>query len=228
MPTENDRIYHIHSPEQSQADRIFLGYQEAANNANVFQRYPMRRSKIGRLLSQHFSFNAGKPYKYATHTSTTSFEDSPDSVVKALKLIEDTTNKVLNIESISRGQGVIQHTPFNEILSVAYFNENQKMNYHSDSERGLGNVVASLSMGSPAVMSFRKRTARLQPASSKAEGIEACAGTKDTRFALVTIVLQHGDVLIMQGPQLQDVYEHRVQPKGFRIAATARHITDSH
>ena len=45
---------------------------------------------------------------------------------------------------------------FNQVLSVAYM-EGMGMNYHSDGEVGLNDVVASLSLGSPARMSFRLR-----------------------------------------------------------------------
>ena len=43
---------------------------------------------------------------------------------------------------------------FNELLTAAYM-ERQAMGFHTDGERGLGPVVASLSMGSPAIMKFR-------------------------------------------------------------------------
>ena len=43
---------------------------------------------------------------------------------------------------------------FNELLTAAYM-EKQSMGFHTDGERGLGPVVASLSMGSPAIMKFR-------------------------------------------------------------------------
>ena len=45
---------------------------------------------------------------------------------------------------------------FNQVLSVAYM-EGMGMNYHSDGEDGLNDTVASLSLGSPAKMSFRLR-----------------------------------------------------------------------
>lgn len=44
--------------------------------------------------------------------------------------------------------------PFNEALSICYL-EGMKMQYHSDAESGLGDVVASLSLGSAAIMDFR-------------------------------------------------------------------------
>lgn len=45
--------------------------------------------------------------------------------------------------------------PFNEALSICYL-EGQRMNYHSDAEAGLGDIVASLSLGNPASMDFRQ------------------------------------------------------------------------
>ena len=47
-----------------------------------------------------------------------------------------------------------EEPPFNELLTVAYM-EKQSMGFHTDGEQGLGPVVASLSMGSPAIMKFR-------------------------------------------------------------------------
>lgn len=47
-----------------------------------------------------------------------------------------------------------EYPPFNELLTAAYM-EKQSMGFHTDGERGLGPVVASLSMGSPAIMKFR-------------------------------------------------------------------------
>lgn len=44
--------------------------------------------------------------------------------------------------------------PFNELLNAAYM-EKQSMGFHTDGERGLGPIVASLSTGSPAIMKFR-------------------------------------------------------------------------
>jgi len=49
---------------------------------------------------------------------------------------------------------VDEHPAFNELLTAAYM-ERQAMGFHTDGERGLGPVVASLSMGSPAIMKFR-------------------------------------------------------------------------
>lgn len=92
--------------------------------------------------------------------NTTPFSAAPEAVKAALNLIQ------------TRAAIVMQSKPeFNEILSAAYM-ERQKMavrahplcpprrvdifvQFHSDSEPGLGPTVASLSLGSAAVMHFR-------------------------------------------------------------------------
>ena len=93
--------------------------------------------------------------------NTVPFKDAASAVVDAMKLIQ------------ARAEAALKKRPeFNEILSAAYM-ERQKMavglwlvksysspleyswQFHSDSEPGLGPVVASLSLGSAAIMHFR-------------------------------------------------------------------------
>jgi len=84
------------------------------------------------------------------------------------------------------------------------------MAFHSDSEPGLGPVVASLSLGSAATMHFRLHAHFRQ----HGEGRENA----------LSITLRHGDVLVMEGEDVQNCYEHTVIPCNFRFAATARWI----
>ncbi|KAG1800119.1 hypothetical protein EV424DRAFT_1438406 [Suillus variegatus] len=71
--------------------------------------------------------------------------------------------------------------PFNEILSAA------------DSERGLGLVVASFSLGSAAFMHFHARATSKEP--------------KHSSSNVLTLILRHGDVLIMEGDGVQQHYK---------------------
>ena len=73
------------------------------------------------------------------------FAESPACVMHALDLIKARVAEVLS-----------EQVDFNEILSVLY-RDGQKMSWHDDGEPGLGNVVASLSLGSPAAMSWRPK-----------------------------------------------------------------------
>ncbi|KAF7980743.1 hypothetical protein HWV62_36767 [Athelia sp. TMB] len=146
------------------ADEIFEQYQKEAGTADklVFRRFPMRAHKCrGPLLTNYFSQNY-----------------TAQAVNNALELIR------------TRAEAALKTKPhFNEILSAAYM-ERQKMAFHSDSERGLGPVVASLSLGSAAHMHFR-------PHARLAEGKENA----------LTLILRHGDVVVMEGADVQDCYE---------------------
>ncbi|KAG0708360.1 hypothetical protein DFH29DRAFT_892124 [Suillus ampliporus] len=184
-----------------QADEIFRQYQDQADKGELLlRRYPLRANKLrGTFLTNYFSQNSGEPYQYVGGTgNTVPFDEAPSSVCGALALIKERSRLALQ-----------KDIPFNEILSAAYM-ERQKMSFHSDSERGLGPVVASLSLGSAAFMHFRPR------ATSKE--------TKHTLSNVLTLILRHGDVLIMEGDGVQKYYEHTVVPMNFRIAATARCI----
>ncbi|KAG1746118.1 hypothetical protein EDB19DRAFT_1690476 [Suillus lakei] len=202
LPDERGKIHLILGTPlaNKQADEIFRQYQEQADEGELLlKRYPLRLAKIrGTFLTNYFSQNSGEPYQYVGGTgNTVPFDKAPSSVCGALALIKERSRLALQ-----------KDIPFNEILSAAYM-ERQKMSFHSDSEQGLGPVVASLSLGSAAFMHFRHR------ATSK----EA----KHPSNAL-TLILRHGDVLIMEGDGVQQHYEHTVVPMNFRIAATARCI----
>ncbi|KZP05944.1 hypothetical protein FIBSPDRAFT_765177 [Athelia psychrophila] len=181
-----------------EADAIFEQYQREAGTAEklVFRRFPLRAVSRGPLLTNYFSQNSGEPYQYVGGTdNTVPFSDTAEAVNNALELIRTRAEAALN-----------RRPDFNEILSAAYM-EQQKMAFHSDSERGLGPVVASLSLGSAAHMHFR-------PHVKLEEGRENA----------LSLVLRHGDVVVMEGAEVQECYEHTVIPFNFRIAATARWI----
>jgi len=191
-----------HASINGEANKIFLEYQEQAAKGKIkFRRWPLRSHKCrGQLLSNYFSQNTGAPYQYIGGAErTTALECGAPAVLKALGLIQHRIEKTLG-----------KHNPFNEVLSAAYM-EKQKMAFHSDSERGLGPVVASLSLGCVAEMHFRlhsKYTASDGP-----------------RKIAMSLILRHGDVLVMEGAGVQEYYEHAVVPKNFRIVATARSIS---
>ncbi|KAI9509424.1 hypothetical protein F5148DRAFT_761013 [Russula earlei] len=184
------------------ANALFLDYQKQAASGEIqFRRWPLRAHKCrGQLLSNYFSQNTGAPYQYIGGAErTTPLEDGAKAVLDALALIKDRITTALG-----------RDIPFNEVLSAAYM-EKQKMTFHSDSERGLGPVVASLSLGSAAEMHFRLHS--------------KYTFTEGHRKVAMSLLLRHGDVLVMEGAGVQEYYEHAVVPKNFRIVATARFIS---
>ncbi|KAJ6478098.1 hypothetical protein C8R47DRAFT_1139341 [Mycena vitilis] len=188
-----------------EADRIFEAYQQQASEGTLhFRRWPLRSHKLrGPLLTNYFSQNSGETYHYVGGTdNTVPFDRAPSAVLQARDLIEKRIHEALG-----------SNHRFNEVLSAAYM-EQQKMAFHSDSEVGLGPVVAGLSMGSPALMHFRL--------------LSKYAPLGEQRANALTVVLRHGDVCVMEGAGVQDFYEHTVVPCNFRIAATARWIQPHH
>ncbi|KAF8348386.1 hypothetical protein F5887DRAFT_1280766 [Amanita rubescens] len=160
----------------------------------------------GSLLTNYFSQNTGVPYQYVGGTANTlAWDKAPGAVINARRMIECRVSMALK-----------RPVQFNEVLSAAYM-ERQRMatlQFHSDSEPGLGPLVAGLSLGSPALMHFRL-LAKHEPAGEQ-------------RQIAMTFVLRHGDILVMDGAQVQEYYEHTVIPSNFRIAATARFISNDH
>lgn len=67
--------------------------------------------------------------------------------------------------------------------------------FHDDGEKELGPTVATLSLGSPAIMNFRGK---------KKAGF---GGEKKDRPIMLSFRLQHGDTVIMHGTRIHQYYE---------------------
>ncbi|KAH9054277.1 hypothetical protein EDB87DRAFT_115821 [Lactarius vividus] len=204
LPYDRGRVHLIpgHPSINKRADDLFGQYQKQAAEGTIqFRRWPLRSHKCrGQLLSNYFSQNTGAPYQYIGGAErTTPLKDGAEAVLGALDLIKHRIVTTLGMRE-----------DFNEVLSAAYM-EKQKMTFHSDSERGLGPVVASLSLGCVAEMHFR-----LHSKYTVSDG---------HRKVAMSLILRHGDVLVMDGAGVQEYYEHAVVPKNFRIVATARSIS---
>ncbi|KAK0203612.1 hypothetical protein DFS33DRAFT_1332731 [Desarmillaria ectypa] len=193
-----------------EANKIFIKYQEQAMEGKLlFRRWPLRAHQCrGEFLAHYFSQNSGEPYHYVGGTdNTVAWDQAPSAVIEARALMQHRIK--LALEDTCESE-------FNEVLSAAYM-QKQKMAFHSDSERGLGPTVAGLSLGSPALMHFRKLKPKRRKGVSENE--------EKTDRTVLSLVLRHGDILVMQGADIQRCYEHTVVPSNFRIAATARYIT---
>ncbi|KAG8911053.1 hypothetical protein FRC01_005962, partial [Tulasnella sp. 417] len=198
-------IWHLQANPNTQkrADLLLEDFQVVEH----FQRERLSSSKTtttmlgSQFVMNYVVFVAGMPYHYVSEATTVSLDDSPSCVAQALDLIN---HKAALVQDPS-----LDDMPFNEALSICYL-EGQRMNYHSDAEPGLGDIVASLSLGNPASMDFRLYSM-------------AWRGNRE-----LSIELRHGDVVIMQGRRIQELYQHRVTPIGLRIGITARQIYPHH
>ncbi|OTB03923.1 hypothetical protein M426DRAFT_23247 [Hypoxylon sp. CI-4A] len=177
-------------------------------------------------LISHFACNYGAPYKFGVVVKTTSgFQDAPGPILETLKRITwggeaavEKSTKLIEKENINVPDNAIpaDFEPYNELLILGYF-ENSKISAHDDGEKELGPNVASLSLGSPSVMHFMPK-----------KGVNV-GNTKDIdqkhRKPILSILLKHGDLLVMHGERIQKLYVHSVIPQGkHRFALTCRFI----
>ncbi|KAI2617129.1 hypothetical protein GGR54DRAFT_649065 [Hypoxylon sp. NC1633] len=173
-------------------------------------------------LTSHFSANYGAPYKFGVVVKqTTGFSDAPVPIVETLLRLTwagqtavDATAKTIVAKEATATEGAIptDFEPYNEQLVLGYF-EKSKISAHDDGEKELGPSVATLSLGSPSVMKFMPKPTRDKDRN------------KQTYPPILSLVLKHGDMLVMHGQKIQKQYLHSVDPFGkHRFALTCRYI----
>ncbi|KAK8067960.1 hypothetical protein PG996_007072 [Apiospora saccharicola] len=204
-------------------DSMFLEMQNKDLN---LQRNPARAKGSRREeLTSHFAFNYGAFYKFGVFVDSVGFEDAPGTILKGLAQLD--WAQAIGIAHLSE---FIRELPtaysdksmslksekFNELLALGYF-EKSRISYHDDGEKELGPTVATLSLGSPAVMRFRPK--------QKTTLGQAGSGKKGDKPAVISFALNHGDIVIMHGSDIHREYEHEVTPNGkLRFALTARFV----
>ncbi|KAI9003516.1 hypothetical protein DFJ74DRAFT_745481 [Hyaloraphidium curvatum] len=187
------------TPLVDRADEVFRDLQlhgslGPENGGIGFERRVLKQSPLGKgTVTSHYSVNFGEEYGHSYFMEPSPFHLS-------------TLPALAFLSSESR-------VDFNEML-IALYARSSKMDWHDDGEPGVQGTVATWSMGSPCVMSFRSK--------HKPRGAKADVGEGGGK--VLRILLLHGDVLIMRGAELQSRYDHRVDPEGFRMACTARRI----
>ncbi|PBK59617.1 hypothetical protein ARMSODRAFT_982901 [Armillaria solidipes] len=184
-----------------EATQILDQYRQESSAGRLILKWtPLRR---GIMYTNYFSHNSGQPYEYVGGSgNTTEWKDE----TRPPKLAKAFITKSL--------KPILSSVPdFNELLSVVYLpNQNMAVRiclfllFHSNDETGVQGFIAGLSMGSDALMEFRAK-----------------GDVKDCPI-LLTIKLTHGDILVMDGSDIQTTLLHRVRPDGYRVAATARYI----
>ncbi|RFU26389.1 hypothetical protein B7463_g9945, partial [Scytalidium lignicola] len=188
---------------------LFMAMQQ--DNFDL-KRNPARLPGLpGEILTSHWAVNWGAPYKYGVSVLSRGFNEAPTVIIKALKRLTWAGEQAVteNFDSFH---------PFNELLSIGYF-EGTAIGYHDDGESELGPTVATLSLGAAATMSFRPKARNSLGLNS---GRRNAAGTKPDALK---ITLEHGDLVVMHGRDIQKLYEHAVTPHGkLRFALTCRYI----
>ncbi|KAI1392335.1 uncharacterized protein F4822DRAFT_441355 [Hypoxylon trugodes] len=235
MPDENGENIGIVSrirPDQDVIERqgglndIFLALQELDMG---LKRRPAKNpgARVEEMTS-HFSANFGAPYKFGVVVDgTIAFIDAPSTILEIVSRITwagktavEVGTDLIEKENIPVVEGAIpkEFEPYNELLALGYF-EKSKISPHDDGEKELGPNVASLSLGSPSVMKF---------APKKGVNIGSAKDIENkNRKPVLSLLLEHGDMLVMHGEIIQKLYLHEVNPYGGRrFALTCRKIKE--
>lgn len=203
---------------------LFNEIQETTRVGDVkLQRHPAfcRGSHMEELTS-HFSCNMGADYKFGVVMETShGFDTAPNPVMKALGRLTwgGATAVALTADHVAANQLSVdgismpdEFVDFNEQLMLGYFQGSQ-ISFHDDGEKELGPTVATLSLGSPSVMRFRGK---------KNAGFQNTVGSGGV---MLSLILEHGDIVIMHGTKIHQYYEHAVAAAGIRrYALTCRYI----
>ncbi|KAB5547281.1 hypothetical protein GE09DRAFT_206578 [Coniochaeta sp. 2T2.1] len=199
-----------------------------------------------RGLSRHFQQNFGAVYKFGVTVQSKGFEEAPDAILQAVQQLKWAGKTAMPLAHgfIRSTEGVITelHTgnvDFNECLALGYMS-NDMINYHDDGEKECGPTVATLSLGSPAMMYFRpKEDKKIKDGEDKKRGAkDPLKGAKMRDVVtnapktaageyppVLAFPLYHGDILVMNGCLIHRYYEHKVEPHGGRrFALTCRYM----
>ncbi|KAI1212666.1 uncharacterized protein F4807DRAFT_457464 [Annulohypoxylon truncatum] len=191
------------------------------------ERRPVRHAgKRVEILTSHFTANYGAPYKFGVVVKTTNgFQGAPDPIVETNvrlswggEMAVAATTQLVRNQNLDVRDGVLpnEFEKFNELLVLGYF-EKSVISAHDDGEIELGPTVASMSLGSKSVMKF-------MPKMKKNLGDDVGKDQKE-RSPMLSLVLKHGDILVMHGAEIQKLYLHSVTNCGkHRFAMTCRHI----
>ncbi|KAG9240275.1 hypothetical protein BJ878DRAFT_304018 [Calycina marina] len=177
------------------------------------KRNPCKKDSKGayEVVTAHWSANFGADYKFHVKQESIGFQHAPPVIVDATKMLVGAGKAAVGADS----SATAGFTGFNECLAVGYF-ANAHMGYHDDGEAQLGPTVASLSLGGLATMQWRPK--------KKSGG----CGLKKGKLAytdMLSVRIQHGDIMVMHGAGIQKCYEHKVDPHGsLRFALTSRYI----
>lgn len=99
---------------------------------------------------------------------------------------------------IGRSESILKEkVAFNEILSVMY-REGQKMSWHDDGEPGLEPIVASLSLGSAATMSWRRKPPRHIHNQKFLLGMDKAQAKVPVPPVALSITLSHGVGMLLR------------------------------
>ncbi|GFF64652.1 hypothetical protein IFM60648_01339 [Aspergillus lentulus] len=223
------------------------------------RRYPLQQSVVAGTLTAHFAVNYGMPYKYIVSVGSRPFADAPDEILQALgRLTWATERAVAGSGDTFLPPNELLMLGYFEDMKIGYHDDGESSLGPTIATLSLGaKSVMSIRMkykyynglskaktllkDDPVLagcrMEAERRSLKSQLANSE---IDQITYNSLRRKALqkgkcgeapveIKMELNHGDLVVMHGENLQKYYEHAVTPdKKLRFALTARYIKPDH
>ncbi|KAJ3102022.1 hypothetical protein HDU96_009783 [Phlyctochytrium bullatum] len=215
------------------------------------KRYAVKDFYGNQFLS---AYHIGKAtIKKAKRTGKKSKGEDKDSQYEFATEVADSTDLASANEGIQKAAKLLDalcpEANFNHVLHIGYL-RGQRMNFHTDDEPDLKSPVATMTLGHSATMKFRlrqnfKKGKENRPPRAPRlvldgkeipevdpSGVIKCPIQHPPRdltglkaSAQFKILMQHGDIVIMDGDSVQAFYEHEIDDiAGVRHAITMRRL----
>ncbi|KAH2085533.1 hypothetical protein KXX03_001550 [Aspergillus fumigatus] len=223
------------------------------------RRYPLQHSVVAGTLTAHFAVNYGMPYKYIVSVDSRPFTDAPHEIMRALgRLTWATERAVAGSGDAFLPPNELLMLGYFEDMKIGYHDDGESSLGPTIATLSLGaKSVMSIRMkykyynglsktktllkDDPVLVGCRMEAERRSLKGQLANG-EIDRTTYDSlrRKTLqkgkcgeapieIKMELNHGDLVVMHGENLQKYYEHAVTPdKKLRFALTARYIQPNH
>ncbi|KAM5456260.1 hypothetical protein MaudCBS49596_001281 [Microsporum audouinii] len=218
------------------------------------RRYPISPCIVAGTLTSHFAVNYGMPYKYIVSVDSRPFNTAPQVIISALERLKWATKQTVKEEEFQTPNELLALGYF-EDMSIGYHDDGESSLGPTIATLSLGAPATMLvRMKDEYYNGFRKRDkekiylqhdpvlpgcANEEARAELARKFHASEITAEEYLTarqalptsrreappLCTMALNHGDLAVMHGPDLQKYYEHSVIPSGrLRFALTARYV----
>ncbi|KAK0469469.1 uncharacterized protein EV420DRAFT_1633895 [Desarmillaria tabescens] len=195
-------IFHLESYELSldvhdameEASRLLDEYISSETNQSLtFKRTPLRSHRChGTMFTNYFSYNGSDGSTVLWEETPMVIHDAKKHMLESLNAIFDNVldfNEIMSMAYLKgQSMAVIFPWPFILVTLMVYYSAQ----FHSDDEKGVYPFVAGLSLGSDALMKFQKRPSPRKPLTRP----------------ILTVNLQHGDILLMDGIDFQSFFHN--------------------
>ncbi|KAB8237547.1 uncharacterized protein BDW43DRAFT_321906 [Aspergillus alliaceus] len=243
----------------SRPDGPDIMFQQLQQVELGLRRFPLDQSVVDGTLTAHFAVNYGMPYKYVVSVKSKGFDEAPKVILRALGRLKWATEKALDrARDIARAPNEMLVLGYFEGMKIGYHDDGEsslgptiatlslgaqstmliRMKSVYFNGRSKNNIFLAEDPVLPGCafeierqnLKTRMHNRDITHEIYDKELKEVLKGHKcSVAKPCIKLQLNHGDLVVMHGENLQKYYEHSVIPENkLRFALTARHIKADH